>query len=697
MNIQKIKLHNFKIYEGEQQLTFKQENHRNVFVVAGSNGYGKTTLLTSLVWCLYGKLMQEVDDIFKRQIIEAGGYPKYLLASMNRLAYTNNEQKYLVQITFNDIDIPGVSCSNVDIIRSYSYGAVEDKLEILIDGQENELIKDIGTEIFIHDFILPKEIAKFFFFDAEKIVSLAEMKSIDDKRKLSKAYSEVLGINKYETLRNNLQDLRLRFRKDSASDDEKKKFETTAKQIETAEGLIKYSYEQVDTLKEEKLICQTQIDQIQERLIRQGSSLSVDQIKDLRQRKAELKTESDQIKVEFKDLMELAPFAITFKLLNEVLEQGQQELTKTKASTQNEVIQDNFNELLKDFGKLKNKAYIDIDKSTHDFYLDGLKQLIGKHFKQGETQETDEVKVLHGFSEDEIHTLRAIIDNLKTSYKNQLKSLKQRIKRSRQDYAQVTAQLSDAESKEKDVLIQKHRDEKTRLEQRVEKIEAEVESLIKENGKRETTLNSQKSLYENLTKKIDIGEKYKGKDKQTAKLIDNLNAFIVKMKREKHQSLEERILQGLKTLMHKKDFVERVSVELANDIVDIHLYNNRGEEIEKTTLSKGEQQLYATAILKSLVEESNIVFPVFIDSPMQKLDVTHSKNIIADFYPTISKQVVILPLLNKEMTQNEYNLLREYISDTHLIVNKDDERSSFVAVKPDELFETAKKLIVENV
>ena len=691
MNIQNIKLHNFKIYEGTQQLSFHLQENRNVFVVAGSNGYGKTSLLTSLVWCLYGKLMQEVDDIFKRQIIDAGGYPKYLLACLNRWAYAKNEYKYNVQITFSDIDIPGVSCSNVDIIRSYSYGAFDDKLEILIDGQENELIKDIGFDIFIHDFILPKEIAKFFFFDAEKIVSLAEMRSIQDKRKLSKAYSEVLGINKYETLRSNLEDLRVRFRKDSASDEEKEKFEATAKQITASKKLITYNQTQIKELQEEKITCQRKIDAIQEQLIRQGSSLSLKQIQELRQQKSSLKEESQQIRNEFKELMELAPFAISFKLLLQVLEQGQQELTQSKTVTQNDTIQGNFKELLKDFTKLNKKA-INIDKDTHNFYLDNLKKLIKKHFNQKDVSVISDLKILHSFSEEEIHTLGALIDNLKNSYKKQLQRFKQRLKRNRQDLVTTNNQLSDAESKEKDALIQKHRDEKIDLEERIIEIERKIRELDQEIGSTQTSLNSQKSLQEKLTKKISVGERYKDKDPLTAKLVDHLNAFIAKVKQEKHKSLEERILQSLKTLMHKKDFVEKVRVEVLDDIIDIHLYNGRDEEIEKTSLSKGEQQLYATSILKALVEESNIEFPVFIDSPMQKLDVAHSQNIIADFYPTISKQVVILPLLNKEMTQNEYKLLKEHISDTHLIVNKDDERSSFVAVKPDELFETAKEL-----
>ena len=51
----------------------------------------------------------------------------------------------------------------------------------------------------------------------------------------------------------------------------------------------------------------------------------------------------------------------------------------------------------------------------------------------------------------------------------------------------------------------------------------------------------------------------------------------------------------------------------------------------KEELSKGEQQLYATALLKSLVEESGIDFPVVVDSPLQKFDDRHSINVITKF------------------------------------------------------------------
>ena len=88
---------------------------------------------------------------------------------------------------------------------------------MLIDGYPSELAREVGQEIFIREFIMPIEIAKFFFFDAEKIVSLADVNTPEQKRKLSKAYSEVLGIKKYEDLKGELEGLQLKIRQESAS------------------------------------------------------------------------------------------------------------------------------------------------------------------------------------------------------------------------------------------------------------------------------------------------------------------------------------------------------------------------------------------------------------------------------------------------------------------------------------------------
>ena len=127
--------------------------------------------------------MSKVEDKYKHEIKNSGGYEKYLNNQFNR---NQNKEKYLrVEIKISDILIPSIPCKNVTIKRSYNIETCKENLEILINGKVNELTKKVGFETFINDFILPREIAKFFFFDSEKIVSLAEAKTRDELKYLS--------------------------------------------------------------------------------------------------------------------------------------------------------------------------------------------------------------------------------------------------------------------------------------------------------------------------------------------------------------------------------------------------------------------------------------------------------------------------------------------------------------------------------
>lgn len=146
--------------------------------------------------------------------------------------------------------------------------------------------------------------------------------------------------------------------------------------------------------------------------------------------------------------------------------------------------------------------------------------------------------------------------------------------------------------------------------------------------------------------------------------------------------------------MHKKGFIKKVVVDInqAGDDVDINLYNSRDEKIDKGSLSMGERQMYASALLKALVDESDIEFPVFIDSPMQKFDKDHAENVIKEFYPNVSKQVILFPLLHKELTEGEFELLQPNISRAYIIRNMSTDASNFVEAEPQNLFKTYNEL-----
>ena len=192
--------------------------------------------------------------------------------------------------------IPSIPCKKLVIKRSYDYKSNKEELKIFIDGHENELTKEVGYDVFINDFILPREIAKFFFFDAEKIVTLAEAKSKNELRSLSKAYSEVLGIKKYEDLKLNLKTLLTKMKRSGVSEKEEARIvELETKKKELSE-LIKHNESEILDLTTEISTYKDKIDQNQEQLIREGNEMTLDKLNELKSRRDDLKKAHSNLK-----------------------------------------------------------------------------------------------------------------------------------------------------------------------------------------------------------------------------------------------------------------------------------------------------------------------------------------------------------------------------------------------------------------
>src|SRR5690606_5999185 len=118
-----------------------------------------------------------------------------------------------------------------------------------------------------------------------------------------------------------LENIRLRLRRNSASDADRKKFDTLQNEVDRFKRLIGEFEDQIEALKEEKITKKAASDQYQEKLIREGTSLSVDDLNELRNQQKELSLEYDVIKARMKDLLELAPFAIAWNKFNDVRKQ----------------------------------------------------------------------------------------------------------------------------------------------------------------------------------------------------------------------------------------------------------------------------------------------------------------------------------------------------------------------------------------
>lgn len=693
MTIKEIELNNFRIYKGSNLIDLSNIEDKNIFVVSGRNGFGKTTFLMSLVWCLYGRQMQDVDDIYKKEIDDQGGYGKYIGNSLNRLAKSEDDYNFHVSITFTNVNIPEVPCKEIRIKRSYNAKtSSSEDVEVLIDGSTSEIAKEVGPEIFIREFIMPIEIAKFFFFDAEKIVSLAEVNTPEQKRKLSKAYSEVLGIKKYEDLKGELEGLQLKLRQDTASASEKSQLRILEAEHQNCDDKIKDNETKIAELREKRSEKNKESRDIQEKLIKSGSLITVEELHELRNQEEELTKRQTELQNQLKESYDIIPFAIAGEKFLEVNDQLENETNYKAAKFKDENVKGVTNKILTDLTKEPKPDDLVIDYKVERYFADAFEKLIRKHFFADTPDLPSDFKMLLEFSDSEKNELQALLNNIKYSFKESFKRITSEYNQTRNDLNTIRKKIRDAETNQESPMITEFRNQKELLDKEIIGIDATIDSLNREIGEFINERTQKGKRIEELSKKLNVSEKNKAKDELISRNISQLKDFIEKFKSKKKESLEKQILEGLETLLHKKGFVKKVEVEIIGDTIDIVLKNVRNEEIKKESLSKGEQQMYATALLRALVEESDIQFPVFIDSPMQKFDEQHAENIVKYFYPNISDQVVIFPLINKELTEKEYNILSNNIAKTFLINNVHEDKSEFLPLEPKDFISTYNKM-----
>lgn len=695
MTIREIELNNFRIYKGKNKIELFPDGNRNLIIVSGNNGFGKTTFLMSLVWCLYGKNMGKVDELYRKEIDEKGGYSKYIGNSLNFSAQKEGETRFSVSVTFTDVEIPDTPCTEITIVRSYDSATnYDDELEILIDGRKNDLFtgskEEVAKEeeIFIRDYILPIEIAKFFFFDAEKIVSFAQINTPEQRRDLSLAYSQVLGIQKYEDLKNELVRIQDDYRKASAKPQEKREFNALIADIDFKESEINRLSEEIVNLEDDRVIKRHNSAELQSKLIREGDMMSADELMRLNARKTELDTVLRESDDSLKDLYSLIPFGLAGGLMAELSSQLETEKAYKQNKLQLEGVNDKTDIILGDIEEAKRKLPFLIDIKARDFYESQIRQLIKKHFYNvSDESKFEHFSTLHDFSQGQVEEFMRIIVRIKES-KSSFENLINKYTKAKAELYTIEKNIREAEKKAESDYVQN-------LRTRKENIDRQIDSIGEEIGKKQSeieTLKDQmvahKKQKEILSKKIDVSDQNRAVDNEATRLIHTIQRFLIRFKEEKKKALAKKLEAKLQSYLHKTNLVKKVIVDINGngDDVDICLFGYDDKKIDNGILSMGERQMFASALLSALVDETEIEFPVFIDSPMQKFDPQHTKNVLTKFYPKVSKQVILFPLLKKELTEEEYQYIQPIVNKSYLINNEKD-GSYFVEVKPENLFE----------
>jgi len=170
---------------------------------------------------------------------------------------------------------------------------------------------------------------------------------------------------------------------------------------------------------------------------------------------------------------------------------------------------------------------------------------------------------------------------------------------------------------------------------------------------------------ENLRRLRDLDSKYSksmshGQGMQlAANSREMLIDFAEETKIRRLAILEQEFIKSFGKLARKDDM--SISAKIDPTSFDVNLIDKYGKTINKRRLSAGEKQIYAIAMLEALGRTSGRNLPIIIDTPLGRLDSNHRDNLVKNYFPTASHQVLILST-DTEIDEDFYAALSPEVS-----------------------------------
>lgn len=202
LQIKKIHLQNWKCYEN-QFIEFDLDTDKNIWVIWGLNGYGKTSILEAVLWCLYGN-----EAVLPRKLIKAEIDTQQESEEKQGYFYfpnvkTNPELELSVSLTLQKGDHSYIiSRVAKRVKRGKTFYAEVSEASFNVNGRTQI---DSRERI---DLLLPRSCREFFFFDGEKI---KEYSNITQTKETRKAIESILGVPEIVNLKKDTENVLRKF------------------------------------------------------------------------------------------------------------------------------------------------------------------------------------------------------------------------------------------------------------------------------------------------------------------------------------------------------------------------------------------------------------------------------------------------------------------------------------------------------
>lgn len=703
MKINKIVLYNFNSFERVNEFDFSNTNEeKNIILIGGKNGAGKTSLFTAIKIALYGPLAFGYVGVNSHYIAKIKDF-------INSNTFQTNKVESSVQVTISLMVEREIK--EYEIIREWHYSRQK-----LIEGYS---VREDGKPLHNQELLyfqnylqglVPPELFEFFLFDGEEVGNIFSTNMYNAY--VRNAVYTLCGLDTFEIVRKYTS----RYVGKATTEDEVELYNEYERLRQLAENL-ETTKEAIDL---ELINKQAELEQIETELtdleteFKNAGGITNSERRRLTREFDEaerLKMESAaKIRIFIEDLM---PFFIVKEFTEKISEQLEYE---EKGEIYN-YIQEKLD---------RNEIQEVLSEKVPESSIDALMNMLLGKFKPKEYKEN--LVPMHDLSKEDTGRVNAMISTINSFDANtMIDTIKKKQKasdRTMEINRVLKSAMTDEDAagfserqnlllKKKEEVKQKIYDNKVRQEELAVQIKEAVQQRerswqnVKDNAQNRHVFELSTGLSTMMDtllreKTIEI------KRRLEQLIVDNLQHIYRKNNLITHIEIDDSFQFNLyqdavytsKELMHllknlgkdafaltignqgQRILFERYEVETINQLRQVLSTDSTNtiilyKKIDLNRLSKGERQIFILSLYWAIIELSGQDIPFIIDTPYARIDANHRKEISEKFFPNISRQVIILST-DEEINEEYYKIIKPHIAKEYLLINEENQNRTSV-------------------
>lgn len=631
---------NFGPYKGLFEFNFKKNRSRNIEIIWGTNGSGKTHIFKAIKWCLYG-YDPSPKDKEPRQPTRKDAWE--CIYGTNKENQPPPDPYMHAYIWFEDT--MGKETNRYLLKRSVkprsgmSYASNSTQIDIDMELRENgKTVYNPKEKI---ESILPIAASQFFMFHGEDLRYMSQ----EHLEHTKKAIELILEA---ETFRQGIRDLKkIESDVEREHDEEIKKVgdlatvvnskDRTTKKIEANERDLADARKDLGDTKK-------RIGSVEEELrSREKSKATMARLDELRKQKSQLEDDEKKLLSRRDSLINQLP---SFVILPELVKSLDK---KQKQHEKREEIKEKIQQLRGRLDLASEISKLEECICGHD--ITDVERKFIKNQQQSFKKRIDELSCQLVEEDPTYYALRETIAGIRNADPD-FETLQKDIANLNLRKDEIDSAIRDIERQLSGIEEEKIRilnNEKDDLKRKEGEIEERIRNIEKEKKGNEELRERWVKLIKQREKAYSISTSLDEQYDMTKKCAGAFEFVLAQLSTLRKNQITEYSTQFFNKLTNKPDEYARIDID---DNYNVRVVDSKGNIIFRPGLSTAEREIVALSFILGLKNASEKIAPLILDTFFVHLDESHYSNIVREL-PRFADQTILI------LTDLEYKNLKE--------------------------------------